>query len=374
MAKKKIDTEEEEDQIDVLLDSKDFKGMHLGARSGDEIEKQDIISTGSYLLDDFLGGGFRSSMWVRFFAPPESGKTSMGLCWGKNWQDFYEEDGVVVYFNAEGRINYDLLKRSGISLAKDKFRIIDTNHSEMIWGLIEKLIYNNPKGKRYFFIVDSTDACVREQDSVGVKDIGDAEKMAGSATILSAAGKRLSLLFNRRGHFLFMCSQVRDKMSKGPMAVQGAKDASGGNAPKFYSSLTGEIKPVWTQTYIYDSVDSEDPKTKVPVGKMVEIKFHKTFNEKTGQTIFYPVKFGLEGGVWKSEESRIAGIAWGLILEKPGSRYVFTDDFYEEIKEHGCDVPQSYHGGKNIRALLDENPKIVELIFDKIKKFKETLK
>lgn len=372
MSKKKIDEEvtlEEVDQIDSLLESKELKGKHLGSRSGDEIEKQDIISTGSFILDEFLGGGFRSSMWVRFYAPPESGKTSISLCWGKNWQNFYPEDGMVIYFNAEGRITPDLLERSGISTSKNNFRIIDTNNAEAVWSIIEKLIYNNPKYKKYFFIVDSTDACVREQDAAGTKDIGDAEKIGGTATILSAAGKRLSLLFNRRGHFLFMCSQVRDKISKGPLAVTGAKDASGGNAPKFYSSLTAEIKPAWSKTYIYDSVTDGEDTSKIPIGKLAEIKFHKTFHEKSGQTVMYPVKYGMLGGVWREEEARMVAASWGLLAIKSNGRSTFNDDFYEEIKNAGINIPQSFSSMKAVREAFESSNEIVDFIFKKVKSY-----
>lgn len=373
MARKKIEAEESDsldiDQIDSLLESKELKGKHLGSRSGDEIEDQDVISTGSFILDEFLGGGFRSSMWVRFYAPPESGKTSISLCWGKKWQDFYPEEGMVIYFNAEGRINRDLLERSEIDTSKAKFRIIDTNYSDAIWSIIEKLIYNNPTHKKYFFIVDSTDACVREQDSAGIKEIGDSEKIGGTATILSAAGKRLSLLFNRRGHFLFMCSQVRDKISKSPMAVQGAKDASGGNAPKFYSSLTVEIKPSWTKTNIYDSTVEGEETTKTPIGKMAELKFHKTFHEKSGQTVMYPVKYGIKGGVWKAEEARMVAVSWGLIIVKASGRFNFNDDFYEEMKAVNIEMPQAYIGVKSLRDALENNPSAVDLIFNKVKSF-----
>lgn len=360
--KNKNDTKEEIqiDQIEDLLNSKDFKGMHYGSRSGEEITKPDMISTGSLFFDSVLGGGYRSSGWARFYAEPECGKSSMSLCWGKNWQDFYPKDGMVIVFNAEGRITQDLVERSGISTDKNRFRIIDTNMSEAIWGLTEKLILNNPDKKKYFFIVDSTDACVRSADSQEKKEIGEAEKIGGGATILSAAGKRLSLLFNLTGHFMFMTSQVRDKVNThGPGG--GGKDASGGNAPKFYSSLTGEIKKAWTDTYIYEF--PSDKKSKI-IGRMVQIKLHKTPNEKTGIIVEYPVKYGKIGGVWREYEAMMLAQAFGLVIQK-GSIFEFDESFYAQMTKDGIEANQKYRGEKNIRDEFDSNPKLAEYIIDR---------
>lgn len=363
MAKAKQTTNEESvDQIEELLNSKAYKGKHLGSRSGEEVEMPDLITTGSLFFDQALGGGYRSSGWARFFAPPECGKTSMSLSWAREWQKKYPEDGMVIAFNAEGRITADLIARSGILKDKEKFRIIDTNMSEVIWGMIENLIFDNPAKKKYFFIVDSTDACVRAGDAHGEKEIGDSEKIGGSATILSAAGKRLSLLFNLKNHFLFMTSQVRDKLTTGPAKGSG-KDASGGNAPKFYSSLTGEIKQPWSATYIYDV--PSDTKSQI-IGRMVEIKLHKTPNEKSGVTVTYPVKYGLVGGVWRAYEALLLAQAWEFIRQD-GAIFTFADDIYKEIKELGIDFPQKCRGEKTIRDFFDSCPEIVEFFIQKIK-------
>lgn len=363
MAKAKEVKEENSDQIEALLGSKDFKGLHYGSRSGTEIIRPDIISTGSFTFDEVLGGGFRACGWARFYSDPECGKTSMSLCWGKQWQDFYPKDGMVVAFNAEGRITADLIERSGISTEKDRFRIIDTNMSDAIWSLIENLVSDNPHKKRYFFIVDSTDACVRASDTKDKKEIGEAEKIGGTATILSAAGKRLSLIFNLKHHFLFMCSQVRDKVNTNSKAG-GGKDASGGNAPKFYSSLTGQIKKPWTDKMIFEN--PSDTKSK-PIGRFVEILLHKTPNEKTGVTVEYPVKYDHIGGVWHAYEAMILAQSWNYVVETAQSRYTFTDEFFQELKDNGIEVEQKYHGERKLRDTFDSCPELANFVLNKIK-------
>lgn len=358
-AKVKEKKESSGDRIDDLL--AEHKGQHYGSRSGDEISIPDVISTGSVFFDEVLGGGYRNCGWIRFYAEPECGKTSIGLSWAKNWQDQYPDDGVVIIFNAEGRVTYDLVKRSGINTDKSKFRIIDSNRSDFIWNVIENLVTENPEKKKYFFLIDSTDACVRNSDVKEEKSIGEAEKIGGGATIVSAAGKRLSLLFNLMNHVLFMTSQVRDKVNThGPAA--GGKDASGGNAPKFYSSLIAEIKKPWSGTYIYEN--PSDTKSKI-IGRIVQIVLKKTFNETTGLTVEYPVKNG--HGVWREYEAMLLAQGWGFVTQK-GAHFSFTDEFYKELQDNNINVDQKFHGERNLRECFDSNKDLSEYVISKVKK------
>jgi hypothetical protein len=193
------------DSLDEILN--DYKDQIIGSCSGDDLKASDIISTGSFWFDYVLGGGYRSGCWSRFYADPECGKTSKALSWARSWQEFYGEKARVIFFNAEGRVTKDLLERSGVNLSSPYFRIISTNQYEAIYGIIERLVKENGQDFKYFMVLDSTDACVRAADLA--KDYNESEKMAGGASIASAAGKRLSLLFNHGGHHLFLTSQVR---------------------------------------------------------------------------------------------------------------------------------------------------------------------
>lgn len=359
---KKNESEENKDirdPIESILNNKEFDGLYYGTRSGDEIISQDIITTSSFFFDDALGGGFHGGSWARFLSDPEAGKTSMALCWGRNWQQKYPENGFVVYFNAEGRITKDLLERTGVDTNKQKFRIIDCNNADVIYTIVERLLTQNQDELKYFVIIDSTDSCQRSID-IG-KNLGESEKIGGGATIASAAGKRLSLMFNRLGgHFLFLCSQVRDKLNMGKPGVVG-KDASGGNAPKFYSSLIGQIKTPWTETYIYEN--PSDNKSKI-IGREVEIKLLKTYNEKTGTVVKYPVKYGLKGGIWRSYEAMMMCQAWNFYI-KSGPYFKIDDAFAEELKKNNVNFEITLHGEKALRDFFDMNLDIVNYVFEK---------
>lgn len=362
-AKSEVNDDSAFSQVQSILASKQYKDLpNFGARTGDETTKPvDIISTGSFFFDYALGGGFRGSSWCRFYGDPETGKSSMALKWGKNWQDFYGERGIVVYFNAEGRIRKEHIDGSGIK-TEQQFIVVDANISDLIYSVIEDLVHNNPNKNKYFFIVDSTDACQRAHDTD--KKIKEAEKIGGSATIMSAAGKRLSLLFDRTGHVLYMCSQVRDKVNTYSPGGAPPKSASGGNAPQFYSSLTGRIKKPWTETKIYE--DPSDKKSKI-IGHLVEIVLEKTPNKSTGQTVSFPVKYDKVGGVWRSYEAYMVAETWGFLNQK-GAYFYWSEDMLAFLKDKlGHEVPTNFQGTKKLIAYLEENADLVELVFDKVK-------
>jgi len=359
MAPKKQEQKQEEqiDSVDRVFAELQKEKKIYGTRAGNEIVAQEVISTGSFIFDEILGGGFRDSGWSRFYSPEECGKSSSALCWGRNWQQKYPEGGFVIYYNAEGRVTKELIDRTGIDTDSSKFRVIDTNNFEAIFTATEKLILENKEKRKYFFIVDSTDACERELDKG--KEFGDADKIAGGAALVSAAGKRLSLLFNVTGHHLFLCSQVRDKMAKGPMAQAGGKTASGGNAPKFYSSLICEIKRPWSDRWIYENPSDKDSKI---IGRMVEIKLDKTPNEKTGVTVMYPVKYGLKGGVWRAHEAMTVAQSCDIVKQAK-AWYNIEESFFEDMKTKGIKLDSDkFQGERALRDCFDTNPDLVEYV------------
>jgi hypothetical protein len=351
--------EENLDQLDNLLKSKEYQDKHLGSRSGADIKWPEKITTGSLIFDQILEGGYRCG-WSRFSSPEECGKTSQGLVWGKNWQKHFPENGMVIYFNAEGRITKDLLDRSGIDTSKNKFRIIDSNNGDFIFDLTEKLILDNPNGLRYFWIYDSSDAMKRSQDEG--KGFSEPEKIGGQATLNSAAGRRLSLPISIKGHHLYMCSQIRAKMATGPAG--GGSAPSGGNAPKFYSSLTGEIAKPWSDTFLYEN--PSDKKSRI-IGRMVTIKLKKTPNEKSDMPVEFPVKYGLIGGVWRNYESMMMAQMWDF-YKAQGTWFTINEEFAQELSENKIEFETKVQGEKNLINLFDNNQKLSEYVIDKVSK------
>lgn len=359
------------EQLRALLDNKEFAGKHYGLRNGNELVTDDKISTGSLTFDIFLDGGFRPG-WSLFEAEPELGKTAQGLVFAREWQKYYKDKSFVIYVNGEGRIKKENIDRSGIDTSPERFIIWDCNNADIIFDKIKDLLIDNPLNTKYFVIIDSTDSLLRDMD--WGKNIGDREGIGGTATILSRAGKVLSLSINLQSSHIYFISQIRDVMQSMPGQVGGAgKKSSGGHARKFYSSLTAKMSKVFPNPNIY-----EDPATKTKIlGHLIELKFLKTPNEKTGQSIVIPIKRGKVGGVWVEWEAYLLALQWGWIQSK-ASWFNFTNNnsFNDKLKEKtGIDLKnpakpgefKKVQGEKGLVQFLEENPPLVEHIRDMIK-------
>jgi hypothetical protein len=257
------------EKIAQLLDDKRFKGHHYN--TSEPIDWS--CSTGSIALDIFMDGGLTPGI-IRVSGEPESGKTSFALNCSKIFQDTVK-DSFVFYVNAEGRLNKILLERSRVSTKEDKWFCLDSNMLEPSLGMIKELILDNKKGYRYLFILDSTDALCRVEDLN--KDFSQGQKVAGSAVT---------------------------KMNTSGYGSTGGSTVSGGKALGFYSSVIVEIQPLWTDLYIWENPSATSIKDKGKrLGHYCVMKFTKTRNEKTGQTVAIPVKYTQQGGaIWREVE------------------------------------------------------------------------
>jgi hypothetical protein len=221
------------------------------------------------------------------------------------------------------------------------------------------LTQNNPDDIHYYFLLDSTDACIRGFD-IG-KTFSEPDKIAGSAAIYSAAGKRLSLLFNRTGHHLYATSQLRDNLNG------GRPQPSGGKALLYYSSLSSGIEKHWSDFGIREN--QADKKSK-EIGRKVQFHLDKTYNETSGTTVEVPVQYGRIGGVWKEYEAMLVAQEWQLLQEGHGGRFQFSEPFCETLKENNVEFEEKFHGEKVVRTYFDSNQALVEFIFSYVSKLR----
>lgn len=357
LAPKEVGESKGFDTIKRLLDSKEHKGTNYGFIAGKDLfEYQDeYISTGSVRMDVLLGGGYRSGMSV-FFGDEETGKTAQGLVWAKNWQDKYGEKGIVMFFDAEGRLSDYKINMSGID--RSRFGLYRGNLGEKIYDSIERTILDNPEGFKYFFILDSIDAILRQEDKD--KSMSDPSKIAGGAALNSIAYKRLSAPLHCLGHHLYMCSQVRtQRISGGPEAPK----PSGGKATRFYGDIVGRVHKGYSDTFIKDG-------EKV-IGNKTRIQILKSYNEVSNSDIHIPVLYKHKGGVYREYEALLLGIEWTWI-EKGGAWYNFTE-LFQNFVEKDCpgqfDLTKKMQGEKRILEFLTENPLLVDYMFAKFKAF-----
>lgn len=343
----------QQSSLDRILESKKFESLKDVVTGGENAVKyKDKIPTGSLILDIFLDGGFRCGM-SRFIGEPEHGKTAQALTWAKYWQDTIE-NGFVLYINAEGRITEELLKRSGIDLSEDKFRIVNHNIYEDVADLINDVLVDNPEGTRYFIIIDSADALICQADVN--KPFSEAATIAGGARMASAFNKRNSINIGSRGHHMMILSQTRANLAARAGPGSGGTTESGGKALGFYSSLTGKIDKLWTDLYIYPKNDKKQD----PIGHYFSVKFAKTFNEKTNKRVKVPIKYGV--GIWLEKEIMDLCLMYQL-LTRSGAWYNFDDDFVKDIKEKGgLEFNPKHQGEHGVLSYLEQNKDLVKFL------------
>jgi len=348
------------EKIAQLLDDKRFKNFHYNTSAAVDW----CCSTGSIALDIFMDGGLTPGIF-RLSGEPESGKTSFALNCAKIFQETVK-NSFVFYVNAEGRLNKILLERSGISLKEDKWFCLDSNMLEPSLGIIKELILDNKKNNQYLFILDSTDALCRVEDLN--KDFQQGQKVAGSAVTFSFAGKSLSLPITRYGHTMIVLSQTRTKMNTSGYGATGGSTVSGGKALGFYSSVMAEIQPLWTDLYIWENPSAAAIKDKGKrLGHYCVMKFTKTRNEKTGQTVAIPVKYSQKGGaIWEEVEVCMLAIQFEFI-KKSAAWFVFSDDLVEEVKAKKIEIQQKHQGERKLWAYLAENEKLLEFLKTKFR-------
>ena len=219
-------------------------------------------------------------------------------------------------------------------------------------------------------MVDAVDALERIEDRE--KLFSEPQKVMGGASLLSLVGKRLTLLYSMEGHFLYVSNQLRATMN-----TYGNPNApSGGNALKFYCSLIGTMKKPTNKSYIYkdpsvEKIEIEENGKNIPnvFGRLVEIRLEKTFNEKTGQTVSIPVKFGHVGGIWQAYEAMQVSMFFGKYTRANSrSSFIIDAEFATELKENNIPFEESVRTETALIEYFDNNPKLTEYILTKYRK------
>lgn len=378
MAKSKK-TEDQEQQTqsspkDILSRIlKDNEGKHYNDQ--DEIEVP-LVSSGSLILDSQLGGGFGAGLH-RLVGFTEGGKTSAGLEVMKNFLRV-TQNGYGLLVKAEGRLSKEMQERSGVKFVF-KFEewesgtcfVLETNVYDAVVNLMRSLVMENPDHKnKYFFLLDSMDGLILEQDMD--KPIEAAGRVAGAPMLTKKFMQRLSTAMNKFGHRCFMIGQVSAKVEIDPYAPKDQRQitATGGNAALHFSNFILQFEP----RYMGDLI-LEDPKAKPDpiknkiLGHWCKIIIKKSPNEKSNIPVTYPIRYGRKNGtsVWREYEIVDVLIQFEKI-RKAGAWFYMEKEIIDETKEKtGVEIPEKFQGMENIRLYLEEQPAVADFLFIKLR-------
>lgn len=351
----------------------------LKANKADHFNFEDSVigrtRASSLTLTAFINGGIEPGCH-RACGISTGGKTSCTLDFMFNFlneKDKVEHRGV--YVKAEGRLSQEMMERSGVKFTNDPKEwkdgtclIVESNVIEFVYGFMGDLIRNNVNKVRYFFILDSMDMLAKRADLA--KGFDDAQQVAGGAVVTSVFLKQASAALSKRGHICWFISQVREtiRIQNGPPGPPRQGGASGGHAVEHAGDYVLEFLPRWQ-----DDIIRENPndKNSTPIGHYCRVKVVKSNNEKYGETIRYPIKYGRTGGksVWIEREIGDLLLPFGY-LEKKGAWYNFSAEQAKEIAENvKGEIPEKIQGMDNVYEMLNNNPELMSYYYNKILKF-----
>lgn len=378
MAKgKKAEEQEEQVQIspkDTL--SKILKDNEAYHYNDEEEVEVPLVSSGSLILDSQLGGGFGPGLH-RLVGFTEGGKTSEGLEVMRNFLKV-TPNGRAILVKAEGRLGKEMRERSGVRFVwnykeweEGTCFVLETNVYDVVVNLMRELVVNNPEHKnKYFFLLDSMDGLILQQDMD--KSLEAAGRVAGAPMLTKKFMQRLSTAMNKFGHRCFMIGQVSAKVEIDPYAPKDQRQitATGGNAALHFSNFILQFEP----RYMGDLI-LEDPKAKPDpiknkiLGHWCKIIIKKSPNEKSNVNVTYPIKYGRKNGtsIWREYEIVDVLLQFEKI-RKAGAWFYMEKEIIDEAKEKtGVEIPEKFQGMENIRLYLEEQPTVADFLFVKLR-------
>lgn len=363
----------EEEQKDIGRTDKDMLSSFLDNNKGDHFnfleEKYFKVSSGSLILDSVLGGGFTPGLH-RFVGFTSGGKTSEALQVVKNFLSTVD-GSKGIYFSAEGRLNEDVKRRSGLKFVSDPKKwdvgtvfVYESNIYESVAAFIEMLI-NNDTGTQYGIILDSVDGLLLKNDLA--KGFDESAKVAGGPVVASVMMKRISIPMAKRGHLAIFISQVRSEIVLDPYSPRPVRQitSTGGNALLHYANVILQFEPRYKGDMIATN-EKEVPSSSNPLlGHWAKVIIKKSSNDKNNYVVRYPVRYDSGGvsAIWKEKEVVDCMLQWGD-LEKKGAWYNFS----EEIVASGLVEDKKFQGLDNVYAFLANDKNLTEKIYEYLTK------
>lgn len=327
------------------------------------------VPCSSLIANSIMDGGLSSGAH-RLIGTSFGGKSSCALDFLFNFFKIGPNHRGI-YVKSEGRLGPEIQARSGVKFTNkiEEWEdgtcfILESNIYEFVFTFMGDLIRNNPTKTKYFFIIDSVDMMIKRDDSV--KPAEESGQVAGGALLTSTFLKKTAAALAKRGHICIFISQVRDSIKidqrqKTDTNKQGK--AGGGHALEHAGDWVLDFQARYQDDIIRE--DENDKKSK-PIGHYCKINIVKSNNEKYGQEIRYPIKYGRTGGtsVWVERELSSYCLMWGF-AKKEKSSYYFQEPLLSELKEKKFEIPEKFVGLGKFETFFEENPDLSKYLQNK---------
>ena len=312
---------------------KDFRELikkTFGKNSGILIEDADNIkiekfSSGSFLLDLDLKGGWAKGTLIEIFGENQSGKTTTAIHAVAEHQKKYPEEPIL-WVDLEKVYDSYYFKQIGIDISEDKFILLRPSSGEDTWESIISFVKTFDNG---IIVLDSVALLLPKKEDEG--SVGDAQ-MALAARMNSQGLRKLFPYMKPGGTTVFAINQTRKNIG----GYGDPNVTTGGEAWDFYA-----------RTRVKTSV-SKGEAGEYSVHKFKQVK--SNYGKKdviTETTISY--------GKWfdTKKEILLACIAKDII-QKNGSWFSYGDTRLGQ-------------GLDNVSNLIGDNPELYDELVNKLK-------
>ena len=298
--------------------------MKLGEYKEMNVE---AIPTGALSLDIALGiGGIPRGRIIEVYGPESSGKTTLAL---HVIAEAQKMGGEAAFIDAEHALDPVYAKHLGVDI--DNLIVSQPDTGEQALEIAEALTRS---GAVDIIVVDSVAALVPKAEIDG--DMGDSH-VGLQARLMSQALRKLAGIVNKSKTVILFINQLREKVG---IMFGNPETTTGGRALKFYASVRLDIRKIENIKQ-----DGEVIGNRARV-KVVKNKVAPPFRE---------AEFDIVYGKGISKVGNLLDIAVNLdIINKAGAWFSYNGDKIGQ-------------GRENAKIYLEENPKIMKEVEEKIR-------
>lgn len=328
--------------IDLSKINGALKGMQKKYGDQSVVSEEDLAMKRTFLdspqLNSLFGGSFARARIFEFYGGENDGKTTTALL---ILADLQRKGEFVVVVDLEGSFDYDYAKFLGLDVSPDKLMVLPPSSGEEAFDKVEMLVRTGQIGGILFDSLSAVSADAEMEEEISKNSIGLSARLIGQFL-----RKILPHMYHSETPTnIILISQIRMKIG---VLFGNPETTSGGNAPRFYSSVRVRFNKKEQQ------FDSKNELLSTTL-KMKCTKNKTGVNGRKAELFIDPIV-----GYDPTPEYVNLGVDLGII-EKAGSWYSYNG---EKIGQ----------GSIKVSNFLKDNPKVFDDIKVRLEQAMKTLK